>query len=87
MVKADFADGKVLKPDFKPAKELFTTQADLRKAKYSADGCTVEFDQTFTYDQPGTYFAAVRVMSQRKGDLKDKYTLIENLDRVRIVVK
>lgn len=87
VVKADFADGKVLKPDFKPAKELFTTQADLRKAKYSDDGCTVEFDQTFTYDQPGTYFAAVRVMSQRKGDLKDKYTLIENLDRVRIVVK
>lgn len=87
VVQADWADGKLLKPDYMPAKELFTTQTDLRRATYSADGSTMEFDQTFTYDQPGTYFPTVRIMSQRNGDLKDKYTLIENLDRVRVVVK
>ena len=42
---------------------------------------------THTYDKPGTYFAVVRVRSERNGDKNALYTQIRNLDRVRIVVK
>lgn len=40
-----------------------------------------------SYDKPGTYFAAVRVTAQRKGDASDVFTQIKNLDRVRIIVE
>lgn len=87
VVKADWTFNKDGKPDMKPANKVFTHVTDLRKARYSEDGCQVEFAETVTYDQPGTYFPAVRIASQRNGDAKDFYTYIENLDRVRIIVK
>ena len=39
-----------------------------------------------TYDKPGTYFATVRVRTNRNGDPNAIYFQILNLDRVRIVV-
>jgi hypothetical protein len=68
-------------------KQLFTRYTDMKKAKYSDDGCRVEFDETIVYDKPGTYIPAVRVVSQRDAKKKNYYTRIENIDRVRIVVK
>lgn len=47
-------------------------------------GATAE--ATFAYAAPGTYFAAVRVSSNRAGDPNAVYTQILNLDRARIVV-
>lgn len=42
---------------------------------------------TSTYDKPGTYFATVRVRSNRNGDPNDLYFQVLNLDRVRVVVE
>jgi hypothetical protein len=42
--------------------------------------------RTHTYTTPGTYFAVVRVTSQRTGDRRTPYTQIQNLARVRVVV-
>lgn len=42
---------------------------------------------THLYDQPGTYFATLRVASQRQGDAFTPFTRIQNLARARVVVK
>ena len=42
---------------------------------------------THVYDQPGTYFAAVRVKSNRYGDPKARFTQVKNLARARIMVE
>lgn len=39
------------------------------------------------YAKPGVYFAGVRVISQRDGDTKTPYARIQNLDRVRVIVR
>lgn len=41
----------------------------------------------YTYELPGTYFAAVRVKGSRSGSGEEIYTQIRNLARVRIVVE
>jgi len=87
VVEAVWTFNKDGKPDMLPANKVFTHNTDLSKAKYSTDGGHVEFSETVSYDQPGTYFPAVRISSQRTGNQRDHYTRIENLDRVRIVVK
>jgi hypothetical protein len=38
------------------------------------------------YAKPGTYFAVLRVFSQRDGDTGTRYALVENLARARVVV-
>lgn len=40
-----------------------------------------------TYEKAGTYFAVVRVKSERNGDKKAPFTQIRNIDRVRVVVE
>lgn len=47
---------------------------------------TVRLGATHTFTTPGTYFAAVRVTSQRDGDQATPHTRIPNLARVRVVV-
>lgn len=39
------------------------------------------------YKKPGIYFATVRVMANRQGDISERFFQIKNLDRVRIVVE
>jgi hypothetical protein len=39
------------------------------------------------YTQPGTYFAVLRATSQREGDAQTPYGRIQNLGRVRVVVR
>jgi hypothetical protein len=39
------------------------------------------------FEKPGTYFPALRGISQRAGDRLTPYARVQNLDRVRIVVK
>src|SRR4051794_10223440 len=50
-------------------------------------GSRVTLKTTYTFTKPGTYFPTLRVASQREGDVKTAYTRIQNLDRVRVVVK
>jgi len=48
---------------------------------------TVTLEVTHTYSEPGTYFPVVRVTSQREGDPETAFARIQNLDRMRVVVK
>lgn len=50
-------------------------------------GSRVTVKTTHTFTKPGTYFPTLRVASQREGDAKTPFTRIQNLDRVRVVVK
>jgi len=50
-------------------------------------GETVRLNATHTFSNPGTYFAAVRVTSQRDGDRTARYGLVQNLGRIRVVVE
>jgi hypothetical protein len=63
-----------------PGDGSFTT-SDLAKFKP-----TLELTRNFTYTTPGTYFAALRVTSQRDGDPTSPFTKVQNLGRVRVVV-
>ena len=42
---------------------------------------------THKFAKAGTYFATLRVASQRNGDAKTPFARIQNLDRVRVIVK
>ncbi|MBD0286498.1 MAG: hypothetical protein ICV79_13880 [Flavisolibacter sp.] len=50
-------------------------------------GSRVTLKTTYTFSKPGTYFPTLRVASQRQGDATTLFTRIQNLDRVRVVVK
>jgi hypothetical protein len=39
------------------------------------------------FPRPGTYFPALRVASERNGDIRSPYARIQNLGRVRVVVR
>jgi hypothetical protein len=47
----------------------------------------LSLDVTQRYTQPGTYFAVLRATSQREGDAQTPYGRIQNLGRVRVVVR
>jgi hypothetical protein len=51
----------------------------------SADRLNVS--ATHTFAEPGTYFPALRVTTQRRGDADTPHARIQNLGRVRIVVR
>ena len=53
----------------------------------SQAGAFVSVKATHSYSVPGTYFATLTVAAQRNGDTNTPYTLIRNLQRVRIVVE
>ena len=48
---------------------------------------SVSVNATHTYLQPGTYFPVLRATSQREGDPKTPFARVQNLGRVRVVVK
>ena len=48
---------------------------------------TITVKSRHTFSQPGTFFPALRVTLQREGDLKTPYARVQNLGRVRVVVK
>jgi hypothetical protein len=50
-------------------------------------GSSVTVRATYSYSKPGTYFAVLRATSQREGDSKTPYARVQNLARVRVVVK
>jgi hypothetical protein len=47
----------------------------------------VTVETTHACSKPGTYFPALRVASERQGDAKTPFARIQNLGRVRVVVK
>jgi hypothetical protein len=44
-------------------------------------------DVEWNFDGAGAYFPVLRVTSQREGDLKTPFARVQNLGRVRVVVK
>lgn len=48
---------------------------------------TLELHHTHTYTEPGTYFATLRATSQREGDRRTPFARVQNLGRVRVVVR
>ena len=50
-------------------------------------GSHVTLKTTYTFSKVGTYFTTLRVISQREGDAKTPYARIQNLERVRVVIK
>ena len=56
------------------------------RAELTAIGPSLKLDATHTYDEPGTYFAALRVTSQREGDAETPHARIQNVARVRVIV-
>jgi len=50
-------------------------------------GEQVTLKVTHAFSKPGTYFVTLKGVSQRQGDTTDNFTRIQNLDRVRVVVK
>ncbi len=61
------------------------TFAESSPIKPGAKSATVTI--THRFDKPGTYFPALRGISQRDGDTKTPFARIQNLGRVRVVVK
>jgi hypothetical protein len=47
----------------------------------------VALKTTYSFSKPGTYFPELRATAQREGDPKTPYARIQNLGRVRVVVK
>jgi hypothetical protein len=47
----------------------------------------ISFSAAHAYNKSGTYFAGLRVTSQRDGDSRTPYGRIQNIARVRVVVK
>ena len=50
-------------------------------------GSTVKVTTTYKFSKPGTYFPTLRVASQRQRNVNTVFTRVQNLDRVRVVVK
>lgn len=60
------------------------------KAQWKAPGGqgeTMTIETSYTFTKPGTYFPTLRVASERSGNKQTPYTRIQNLGRVRVVVR
>lgn len=47
----------------------------------------MDFEKTYTFSKPGTYFPVLRATSQREGNPNTPFRRVQNIDRVRVVVK
>jgi hypothetical protein len=52
-----------------------------------AGGGRATVNATHAFSEPGTYFPAIRVASQRDGDAETPFARVQNLGRVRVVVE
>jgi hypothetical protein len=58
-----------------------------RIADPGVSGTRVSLKATHAFSKPGTYFPALRAASQRQGDARTPFARLQNLGRVRVVVK
>lgn len=65
----------------------FPIKTAAKDFKVSKSGEQVTLTTTYMFSKSGTYFPALRVASQREGDVNTPFARIQNLDRVRVVVK
>lgn len=57
------------------------------KAEIPGANSEATLTSTYTYTEPGTYFPVLRAASERDGDVETPFARVENLDRVRVVVR
>jgi hypothetical protein len=62
-------------------------QPSLAPTALSEPKPVVELQQRHVYSKPGTYFVTLFANSQREGDASATTTAVQNLDRVRVVVR
>lgn len=79
--------GKVVaaKWDFAGSGE-FKNNVDISKLKVGKDS-KIYLKTKIKYSKSGTYFPVLKVSTERNGDVNSPYALIENLDRVRVIVE
>jgi hypothetical protein len=65
----------------------FPIATPLPRASGGPSGGPVTLRTTFAFPKPGTYFPTLRVVSQRQGDARTPYARVQNLGRVRVVVR
>lgn len=64
----------------------FDGDGTFEPAPFEANKDTLVVRSTHMFNTTGTYFPSIRVGSQREGDATDKFDVIQNVDRVRVVV-
>ncbi|MET8210883.1 PKD domain-containing protein [Streptomyces sp. NPDC005373] len=65
----------------------FTGSGTFTTKRFGNPSARVEARQSFTYSEPGTYFAAVRATAQREDAAGTHYAQVANLGRMRVVVR
>jgi len=65
----------------------FPVVEQLNNSNTNDSGTKVILKTTYTFSKPWTYFPVLHAVSQREGDAKTPYARIQNLGRVRVVVK
>lgn len=55
--------------------------------KFNQSAARATLKTTYTFAKAGTYFPTLRAVSERQGDAKTSFARIQNLGRVRVVVK
>lgn len=65
----------------------FPIKTAAKDFKVPKSGEQVTLTTTYMFSKSGTYFPTLRVASQREGDVNTPFARIQNLDRVRVVVK
>jgi hypothetical protein len=66
--------------------DIYPVKANLAAAKKNK-GSQMVIKASYKFTKPGTYFPTLRVASQRNGNSSTPFARIQNLDRVRVVVK
>jgi hypothetical protein len=62
-------------------------QFALKEAEIDGASTLLKVRAVRDFGEPGTYFPALRVITERQGNLKTPHALIENIGRVRVVVE
>ncbi|MFD3003665.1 PKD domain-containing protein [Pontibacter toksunensis] len=68
--------------DFDGTGEFAVAEKDINSSQEK-----MTLTKTHSFSQPGTYFITLRAVSQRDGNAETPFSGIQNLDRVRVVVK
>jgi len=58
----------------------------LVESRFDGSETRVAFEVEYAFSEPGTYYPALRVTSQRQGDVDSPFARVQNLGRVRVVV-
>lgn len=79
--------GRVIAADWSFDATLTTPGSFSQSSSVGAGRRTITVSVTHRFTAPGTYFPALRGVSQRQGDSRTPFARIQNLGRVRVVVR